>query len=142
MVWPIVAIIVAVALLVVPVAARTTLPKERPNANWITVGAEVLGHDAKSGGKEGQTWPMLRYGTPGRPGLVETYGGLPIKADDLRVGTETNVLVDPLNPVLPFVASQWAKKMQIIRVVTYASLAVAAVLLIYGIVMLVTQQPA
>jgi len=123
-------IIVGIALLAVPVALVARRPKEHPTANWIGVDADVTAHEGP--------YPVVRYDNPGGRGIVETPDGLRASAEDLPVGTRTLVLVDPLNPVHPFVADRWRaaeKRRAIISAVTGG---LGLVAIIVGVVLLAT----
>jgi len=96
------------------------LPKERPNKNWVPTAAEVVGETAKE-------HPVVRFTPPGHEGTSELPAAL---RQRLKQGTDLLVLLDPLNPVLPYQMDKWArlKKLELIAALVGLALVVIGVI--------------
>ena len=73
------------------------LPKDRPGKHWVPTAAEVIGE-----GRDQH--PNVRFTPPGRDGTSELECAL--RSHDKR-GDRLLVLLDPLNPVVPYQMNRW-----------------------------------
>lgn len=135
MVWPIVALVVALVLVAIPIWLLTRRPAARPNANWVSVVAEVIDHEP---GANNATYPVVRYATPDRDGTVQTAAALAATPEQAPVGEQLPVLLDPLNPVQPFPAELWRAAERRRAIISGVCLVVAAVAIAYATITLGT----
>jgi len=93
------------------------LSKEKPGKHWVPTAAEVVG---ESDDKR----PIVRFTPPGRDGTSELTAAL-----RQRVGKGKNLLVllDPLNPVLPYQMVEWQRLKKIVQIATIVGLAFVVV---------------
>ena len=104
--WLIVAVVGCLIIAAVMVFA-SKLPKVRPGKHWVPTAAEVIGE-----GRDGR--PNVRFEPPGREGTSELECAL--RTRDKR-GDRLLVLLDPLNPVLPYQMDRWTRISKIMRTV-------------------------
>jgi len=104
--WLIIAIVGCLIIAAVMVYAAK-LPKVRPGKHWVPTAAEMIGD-----GNDGH--PIVRFQPPGRDGISELECGL--RSRD-KVGDRLLVLLDPLDPVLPYQQKRWLRVSKIMRIV-------------------------
>ena len=103
------------------------LPKERPNKNWVPTAAEVVGEAAGE-------HPVVRFTPPGREGTSELPAAL---RQRVKQGKDLLVLLDPLNPVLPYQMDEWARLKKLVNILVIVGLALVVIGLIVLIVTIV-----
>jgi len=99
------------------------LPKERPNKNWVPTAAEVVGKAANG-------HPIVRFAPPGKDGSSSLPAAL---RQRIATGKNLLVLLDPLNPVLPYQLDEWARLKKLMQIAAIVGL----VLVVVGLVGLV-----
>ena len=104
--WLLVAVVGCVIIAAVMVYA-SKLPKVRPGKHWVPTAAEVIGE-----GRDRH--PNVRFTPPGRDGTSELECAL--RSRDKR-GDHLLVLLDPLDPVLPYQMDRWNRISKIMRTV-------------------------
>jgi len=93
------------------------VPKDRPNKNWVPTAAEVVGENAKGN-------PVMRFQPPGREGTSELPAAL---RQRIEPGKNLLVLLDPLNPVLPFQMEKWARLKKLVKILVLVGLALVVI---------------
>jgi len=131
MIVAVIALVVAVGLLVVPLVWWSRLPKERPNKHWVPTAARVVGHH--------QGRAVVRYEPPGRTGTAEMPALPAVRTSVAAVETQLLVLLDPLNPVQPFLMEVWNKREKLRRIVSLICLGLAVVAIGVAVVVFLTR---
>ena len=129
----VIAIVVGLGVLAVPLAWWRKLPKERPNKNWVPTAAQVVEH------RNGHA--VVSYAPPGRDGLAQMTAVPPASAHEVVDDSRVLVLLDPLNPVQPFLLDVWTKREALRQRVTLICALAAAVLVTVGAVLIVLGLP-
>jgi len=93
------------------------LPKERPNKNWVPTAAEVVGEAAGE-------HPVVRFTPPGREGTSEMPAAL---RQRVKQGKDLLVLLDPLDPVLPYQMDEWARLKKLMNIAAIVGLALVVI---------------
>jgi len=93
------------------------LPKERPNKNWVPTAAEVVGSTEKE-------HPVVRFAPPGREGTSDMPAAL---RQRIATGKDLLVLLDPLNPVMPYQMDEWTRLNKLLRILALIGLAVVII---------------
>jgi len=133
------AILAGILLAAVPLLLYQKLPDPHPNSAWITADATITG-SGKRPNDPNQEFPLVRYQNPGSGvGTAEVLANYPAKPGKYSDGSAAQVLLDPLNPVLPFILPEWNRRLLILKVVAGACWVLAAVAITYGVVGFVTQ---
>jgi len=105
--------IVGVVLAVCGLLLTIRLPKERPNKNWVPTAAEAVGMAPNR-------HPIVRFEPPGRSGTSDLPCAL---RGHLAEGKRLLVLLDPLNPVMPYQMDAWKRHQLIVRILSLAGAA-------------------
>jgi len=116
--WVVVLLIGALACVFAWLTQRNAhLPKEKPGKHWVPTAAEVVGEtDDKH--------PIVRFAPPGREGTSDLPAAL-----HQRVGQGKNLLVllDPLNPVLPYQMNEWNRLKKLVQITAIIGVALVLV---------------
>jgi len=131
MIVAIVALVVAILLLALPLVWWSRLPKERPNKHWVPTAAEVAGHQ--------QRRAVVRYEPPGRTGTAEIPALPAVRESVAPAGSQLLVLLDPLNPVQPYLMEVWHRREKIRRIVSLTCLGLAVVAIGVAVVIFLTR---
>ena len=131
MIVSVVAFVVALCALAVPVVWWFRLPSDRPNKNWVPTAAQVTEHR--------QARAVVQYEPPGREGTAAMPALPPVRGDEPAPQSRVLVLLDPLNPVQPYLMDVWAKREKLRRLVTYIACGLAAALVVVGVVLLLVR---
>jgi len=114
---PVLVIVVGVVLVGVALGIMAKVPKERPNKNWVPTAAEVVGETAAQ-------HPVVRFAPPGRDGASELPAAL---RQRIEQGKNLLVLLDPLNPVLPYQMDKWVRLKRLTQVLRGVGLALVVI---------------
>ena len=93
------------------------LPKEKPGKHWVPTAAEVIG---ESDDKR----PIVRFAPPGRDGKSELTAAMRQRVSQ---GKNLLVLLDPLNPVLPYQMIEWNRLQRVVRMAAIIGAALVVV---------------